>query len=178
MKSDNSVWTWSYSKRYYLTHPWSWFKQLRRNIRAAYMRARYGWCYSDVWNWDAWFMNTVPAMFRHLVKYGQAYPGREPFNTFEEWHEWLTKMADQIESCTEKSQTENNEFYEEYMEHLLDRWEPPVKDENGMLHYKGRERTELEEKYFKRCHELSDKARADIKDACNQIGEHFFFIWD
>ena len=29
----NSVWTWPYSTRYYLTHPWKWFRELFRNIK-------------------------------------------------------------------------------------------------------------------------------------------------
>lgn len=177
-KNYNSVFAFPYRKRYYLTHPLKWFKQLGHNIRAAWMRCTRGWCYYDVWDWDNWFMHTVPPMFRHLAEYGCGYPGFEPFETPEKWHDWLIKMADQIENCTEDAQEKNNEYYEEYIEHIMDNWEPPKKDENGFYTYPHHERTELDEKYFAREKELGEKAEEDIKDALNQIGENFYRLWD
>lgn len=176
-KNPNSVFGFPYNKKYYLTHPHKWLKQLGRNLRAAWMRCTKGWCYYDVWDWDMWFMTTVPPMFRHLAKYGHGYPGFEPFETPEKWQNWLNEIADQIESCTEEAQANNNEYYEEYMKHIMDRWEP-FKDENGVVHLPHHGLTELDEKYFARAKELGAKADEDIKDALNQIGENFTRIWD
>lgn len=177
-RNNNTVWTWPYCTKYYLTHPWKWFSQLGRNIRAAHLRATRGWCPWDVWDWDCWFMYTAPEMFRYLAEHGHAYPGTEPFETPEKWREWLHKMADQIESCTEDAQNKNNEFYEEYIKHLEDSWEPLKEDENGMVYLPHRGRTELDEKYFARSEELAKKAQNDIEDALKQIGEHFYSLWD
>lgn len=47
---NTSVWTWPYSVKYYLLHPWAWFKELFSNIRAAYRRMKYGQCYIDAWD--------------------------------------------------------------------------------------------------------------------------------
>ena len=177
-KNYNSVFTFPYCKRYYLTHPHKWFKQLWHNLRAAWMRCTKGWCYYDVWDWDVWFMTTVPPMFRHLAEYGQGYPGFAPFETPEKWKDWLLKMADQIENCTDDAQEKNNEYYEEYMNHIMDKWEPWEKMENGTYRLPHTDLTELDEKYFTRAKELNNKAEDDIQDALRQIGENFYRLWD
>jgi len=169
-KYYNNVWTWPYSNKYYLTHPHKWFSQLGRNIRAAHMRATCGWCYSDVWDWDSWFMHTVPDMFRHMADHGCGYPGFEPFETPEKWHDWLHKMADQIESCTEEAQEKNNEYYEEFINQIMDKWK--FEKKISCAH------TELDDKYYARAKELGEKAHNDIKDALNQIGDNFERLWD
>ena len=81
-----SCWNWCYSKRYYLTHPWKFFKDLNRNIKDICMRARYGFTWTDIWNWDHWFLHTTPQMLRHMADNGSAYPGKPPFDTPDEWH--------------------------------------------------------------------------------------------
>jgi len=177
-KHYNSVWHWGYRPKYYLTHPWEWFGQLWRNIRAAHMRCTRGWCYSDVWDWDCWFMHTIPEMFRHLADKGSAYPGMAPFETPEKWHDWLHKMANQIESCTEEAQEKNNEYYEDYIKHIMDKYAPPEEDGEGNLVWPHHERTELDDKYFNRCNELGQQAQTDIEDAMNQLGKYFYKIWD
>ena len=177
-KHYNNIWHWGYSPKYYLTHPWKWFGQLGRNIRAAHMRCTRGWCYSDVWDWDSWFMHTVPEMFRHLADNGSGYPGRAPFETPEKWRDWLHKMADQIESCTEEAQEKNNEYYEQYMKDIIENWEPWKEDEHGNILLPKRKNPENDKKYFARSDELGKKAQEDIADALTQIGKYFYFLWD
>lgn len=174
----NSVFYLSYGKRYYLTHPWKWIKEVGYNIRAAWKRATCGWCAADVWDWDNWFMLTVPDMFRHMADHGSAYPGHEPFTTPEKWHDWLHEMADLIETGREDWQDEHNEYYDEYMKHLMDNWEPPTKDENGFLVHKSREFTELDKKYFTRANELREQGEKNIRFVLSQIAEHFYDLWD
>ena len=174
----SNVWTFPYRTRYYLTHPWKWFAQIGRNIRATYMRTKYGWTYSDVWDWDYWFMNVVPEMFRYLAEHGCAYPGYEPFETPEKWHDWLNHMANLIESGREEWQEEHNEYYEEYMDNLMKKWEPAVKEEDGFYHSKPRELDELDEKYFARAKELGAEGEKNVVEALRQIGQHFYQIWD
>ncbi len=162
--SNNSVWRWPYSTRYYFTHPWKWFKHLGQNIRDAYRRARYGWTYGDVWDMDMWMMNTLPPMLRHMADKGCAYPGRPPFETIEKWHKWLHAMADLLESGFEDNQDKCNEYYNEYMEHLFDPPETRV--------------TEMDNDYFNRAAEIAKDAEANVANAMRQLGEHFFELWD
>ena len=177
-KQKYSVWYFPYSTRYYLLHPWKWFHHLRISIRDMFHRARYGWCYGDVWDWDNWFMNVVPSMFRYLAEHGSAYPGRLPFDTPEKWHEWLNHIADTIETGTEEWQDEHNEFYKEYMDELMDKWEPPVKGDDGYYHQSAPKQTPLDKNYFQRCMELGEQAEKNIQYALGQIAEHFYQIWD
>lgn len=158
LKMTNSVWTFPYSTRYYLTHPWKWFKQLWRNCRDVYRRARYGWTYSDVWNWDTWFLTIVPDMFKHLAHYSMAYPGEDPFNTPDEWQAWLLKVANLIEQSSEEWCDENNEYYEPFMNNFSDE--------------------EIRKKYFARQEELINICHSNIHEALTEIATHFYKIWD
>jgi hypothetical protein len=159
-----NVFNWSYSKRYYLTHPWKWFKELWYNIKAAYRRVKYGWCYCDVWNWDDWFCSVVPPMLRHMADHGSAYPGHPPFETPEKWHDWLHEMAHLIETADETWQDEHNEYHEEYMEHIMDDW--------------NKEPSELSKNYMKRSQELAKEGEDNVRRALENLGQFFYSLWD
>ena len=173
-----SCWSWGYSKRYYITHPWKWFKDLGYNIRSAIMRARYGFSYGDIWNWDHWFLHTTPNMLRYMAQHGSAYPGHPPFMKPEHWHDWLEEIAHLLETGTEEWQDEHNEYYEEYMEDLKNKWSPSFKDADGNVHRAPPLRTELDDKYFARATELSKQGELNVRRAVSSIAEHYFDIWD
>ena len=172
-----SCWYFPYSKRYYLTHPWKWFSSLRKNIRDVKMRARYGFCYGDVWDWNIWFMRVVPNMLRYMADHGSAYPGREPFSTPEKWHDWLHETADLIETGREDWQDEHNECYEEYMKHITEGWGNRRKQKGGGATYT-REPSKLDDDYFARSKELGTQGEANVQRAIRGIAEHFYEIWD
>lgn len=163
-----NVFNWSYNKRYYLTHPWKWFKELWYNIKAAYHRAKYGWCYCDVWNWNDWFCSVVPSMLRHMKDYGCAYPGGEPFETPEKWHDWLYEMAHKIEHLAYDEWLEdNNEYskdYEKTFEDGYDQNNPEVK--------------EIRKKYYKRCEELAEIRQQVLEEVFLELGRRFDCLWD
>ena len=155
-----SVWYMPYNKRYLITHPWQWVRCAYRNIRDAWRRSVYGWTYGDVWDWDTWFMRVVPDMLRHMADKGSAYPGSEPFDTPEKWHDWLQHMAYLIETADEEWQDEHNEFYRDYMDHI---WENDKERFN---------------KYMARATELREIGNENIKLAFKEMGEHFHCLWD
>ena len=172
-----SVWYIPYNKKYLITHPWQWFKCAWRCCRDAWRRSVYGWTYGDVWDWNTWFIRTVPSMFRYMADHGSAYPGHPPFETSERWHDWLHEMADLIETADETWQDEHNEYHEEYMKHIMDNWQPWKADENGIYHTPFL-RSEIDEKYFERSKELSKQGEDNIRRALSLMGEHFYDIWD
>ena len=155
-----SVWYMPYSKRYLITHPWHWFRRAWKNLRDAWRRSVYGWTYSDVWNWDTWFVHVVPDMLRHMANKGSAYPGREPFETPEKWHDWLQHMAFLIETSDEEWQNEHNEFYKDYMDHI---WENDPQRFN---------------RYITRANELYEKGNKNIEQALKEMGKYFSCLWD
>ena len=155
-----SVWYMPYNKRYLITHPWQWVRCAYRNIRDAWRRSVYGWTYGDVWDWDNWFTHVVPDMLRHMADKGSAYPGIEPFDTPEKWHDWLQHMAYLIETANEEWQDEHNEFYRDYMDHI---WENDKERFN---------------KYFERAKELCESGQKNVTQAMKEMGEHFHCLWD
>ena len=158
-----NVWRFPYSARYYLTHPLKWFQQLWRNCRDTYMRARYGYTYSDIWNWDYWFLAVAVPMLRYLANHSTAYPGYDEFDTPEKWEDWLHHIADLLESGDQEWQDAHNEYYEEYMNEPINFNAPP---------------SELFHKYAARAKELSDEGEANIIEAFAQIGKNFYALWD
>lgn len=174
----NSCWYFPYCKRYYLTHPWIWVRDLWRNFRDVRMRVQYGFTYGDIWDWDMWFLRTAPQMFRYIAEHGSAYPGHEPFETPERWHDWLNEMAGLLESGREEWQEKHNEYHEEYMARLMDKWKKPTEDNNGLLHARTPEKTELDNKYWNRANELAQQGEDNVRRALTCISEHFYDIWD
>ena len=173
-----SVWYMPYNKRYLITHPWQWVRCAYRNIRDAWRRSVYGWTYGDVWDWNNWFTHVVPDMLRHMADKGSAYPGCEPFDTPEKWHEWLHHMANLIESADETWQDEHNEYCKEYTNHLMDNWRKPTVDENGMMRWALQPQSEISKKYFARAQELAKTGEENIAQALVEIGQHFSSLWD
>lgn len=108
---NNVLFNWNYRLSYYLIHPWKWFKELWVNLKNSWMRATKGYCYTDVWNLDSWFCSVLPPMFRHMADYGLAYPGHEPFETPEKWHQWLYEIADNIENLQYDDWLDNQNEY-------------------------------------------------------------------
>lgn len=177
----NNVWRFAYGKRYYLTHPWKWIKEAAYNIRAAWQRTTRGWANMDVWDMDNWFLHTIPPMLRYLAENGHSYPGIEPFDGEEgaqRWKDWLLETAGLLDTGTEDWQDKHNEYYDEYMKHLMDDWEPPTKDENGCLVHKSREFTELDKKYFARAEELMKQGEKNVQLALKSMSGWFYSLWD
>ena len=161
-----NVFKWAWRPRYYLTKPWKWIKELFGNIRAAWMRAIKGYCYTDVWNWDDWFCSVVPPMLRHMADHGSAYPGTEPFDTPEKWHDWLYEMAHRIERLQYDDWMEdNNEYSKEYIESFENDWHSEQQEE-------------IRKKYYVRCREINETRRQVLEDFGRSFFKFFDCLWD
>ncbi len=57
-----------------LENPIAKFKRYRGNIKAAYQRIKFGYCYKDVWSIDWWFLSIMPNMLDDLRKTAHGYP--------------------------------------------------------------------------------------------------------
>lgn len=136
--------------------------QVWDNWKCARQRVKYGFCNRDVWNLNDWMLDVLPQMFRKLANEGCAYPGVEPFEIPEKWHEWLYSLAKRLESCTEDMQDTHNEFYKSFMDTVLD------KEQNK----------QIVERYYERAKEIYDESCVTIKECFAEIGEHFWHLWD
>lgn len=165
-----------YCKRYYWTHPWKFFKECWINLRNAHMRATKGYCYTDLWNTDDWFLTVFPRMLRHLAKDHQAYPGSPPFETPEKWEQWLIEMAENLEYVA-SDPDEENEYSQPFMDAMDNCRE--VKDETNTITYKlDAAGEEVKEKYFKRSEELTKTRQEVLEDSMTEIGHHLRCLWD
>lgn len=82
-----------FSKRYYLTHPWKWFKDLHTGITNAWHRARCGWAWVDLWNTDNYIDQLLPNMIEELAKRSHGWPQSDEHPEFEDWQLELRILA-------------------------------------------------------------------------------------
>lgn len=171
----------SCTRRYYLTHPWKFFKECWLNIKAAWMRATKGYCYMDVWNLEYWLCSILPSMFRHMADYGSGYPGWPPFETPEEWSDWLHSMADAFETIADSEYWEEkkNEFYDEWST-LLDyhsdnhpNLTTTCQYDTSPEHYET-----IRKLYWERMQQIAIEKQEYIKNTLNEMAEHFEKLWD
>lgn len=175
-----NVFKYAFRPRYYLTHPIEFLKETKGNIIAAWLRATRGYCYSDIWNWNTWFLEIMPPMLRHMADYGVAYPGHEPFDTPEKWNDWLHSVADVLESLQEENWDTKNEFAEDF-HRLCERNRIKTIDENNNLCITFSDDAELEEiseLFVMRQKELNEEWNKLAEDTLKCIGQHFSDIWD
>lgn len=157
--------------------------QIGRNIRAAWMRATKGYCYSDIWNWFDWFLYTIPPMFKYLAEHGHGYPDNERFPTPESWQNWLNETADKLISCREEEWEKRNEYYEDYINSFDIDWDKTKasKDEEGIYTIMWNEQPnheEISQLYFAREKEIVKESQETLKEVFSQIAENFYTLWD
>ena len=177
-----NVFYWSYSKRYYLLHPWKWIEDLGYNIKAAYQRAVHGYADRDLFSWDSWFLSIAPAMLKEIAacKCG-GYPGIFPFETPEKWETWLQSIAARLEALQEQWTETRNEYDEPYFD-MLEKYRVET-NENGnhIIKYEGyKNDTELEylwQKWLNRSKELNEQQYEETKAVFVELAAHLYQIW-
>lgn len=169
-----NVMNWSFNKKYYLKHPWKWFSELFSNLREAYRRVKYGWAYQDCWNLDFWMLEVLPPMLRHMADEGCAYPGTAPFETPEQWHDWLHSMADVLESLQEDNWFNQNEYEKDF--HQLSHWHNDTNSNITLTN--GQDYETLSKLYFIRSHELVDERQKLIENTFLELAKYFTMLWD
>lgn len=166
---------------YYFKHPIKFIKEIGVNLKNAWMRATKGYCYTDIWNIDNWFCEVFPPMLRYLAEHGCAYPGIEPFETPEKWHDWLHSMADMIDTIYDEDfwiETKN-EYYQEW--NIL--WDfHNNKNPNLTMtceYDTSEEHFDLVRKlYYTRMEEISKERQALIENIFMELAKHFDCLWD
>ena len=170
-KNDLSVWTYPYTKRYYLTHPWKWLHDTYWNFRNFIHRGKYGFAYVDVWEWSTWWPKVGAAAMRYLSEHGSGYPSVEPWDTPEKWKDYLNKLADLLDWSADSQDicyTDDLNEYNKEMEEMLDRTRRSKTGEDGTIidycDMKVKDKI-IRDKYYAREKELQDefdKHRAEI----------------
>jgi len=165
-----SLWTFTYRKSYYLTHPWKWLRDVYWNIRNFWHRGRYGFAYVDVWNWCNWWPNVGAAALRYMAEHGSGYPGTEPWETPEKWREFLITQADNLDkaakSCDFLGCDDENEYAEAF--HKLHKEFKDLTVEEKIL----------KQKYWNRTNELQNRYARWRANLFENIGRNLDRYWD
>lgn len=184
MKNELSVWTYSYRKSYYLTHPWKWWKDTYWNFRNWWHRGKYGFAYVDVWEWGVWWPKVGAAAMKYLAEHGHGYPGVEPWETPEKWHDYLIKLSDLLKWCGDSQDilfTEDQNEYKAQMDEILKRTRRRMENEDGSvtdyLEMTFKDKI-VRDKYFAREKELEEENDAQRAKILEEIGSRLPRYWD
>lgn len=171
MKKNNlSLWTFSYRKSYYFTHPWKWFEEIYWNIRNTIHRGRYGFAYADVWSWYSWWSRVGAEALRYLAEHHHGYPGYEPWDTPEKWDEYLVELADKLDWCADSCEMDCHEKTNEYWNAFL--------ETSSFLKKRTPEENEIAKKYWERENELTEQDEQKRAEIFAEIGRLLPRFWD
>ena len=106
------------------------YKRWKRNIKFFYQRIKYGYCDSDVWDIDYWFLNVMPGMLHQLKKTTHSYPcfqgnishavygtgvSEDIDNTgMKKWDDILSEMIFLLNEANEDKCTKENKYQKQY----------------------------------------------------------------
>lgn len=119
MKNNKKIpiYAFSYSKRYYFTHPWKWFKDLWIAVKNLHHRAYFGWCWSDLWNTDTYIGQLLPNMLEELAERSHGWPQSEEHPNFEDWQLELRVLAKLLNILNIDVLLEQDKFEEAFNEY-------------------------------------------------------------
>ena len=182
------------------------YKRWRRNIKFAYQRVRYGYCDSDIWSIDYWFLNVMPGMLQQLKETTHSYPcfqgsiSHAVYGTavsedaddagMKQWDEILSEMIFLLKEANEDTCTRENKYQKEY-----DKAQEEFDNKYGMFGEKLRTEAEKAEEKKKGTHriymlgdvpeykEISElyfnelRALSDYRDECKSKALELFSKW-
>ena len=101
-----------------------------RSIKYAYQRIRYGYCDSDTWSIDWWFLNVIPGMLEELRDNSIGYPNEfsvafgaeseievtdeDDKKSRQKWEETLSEIIFLFREANEETCTKKNPCEEEH----------------------------------------------------------------
>lgn len=179
-----SVWTFPYRKSYYLTHPHKFFRDLYWNWRNFWHRARYGYAYVDVWNFCDYYPRVGAEALRYLARHNNSYPSIKPWNTMEEWREYLEYLANRLERCANSQDIlfgeERNE-YKEPLNEIMKMREKRTENADGSVtisHTLTPEEEEIRKKYWKRENEIRTADQKYNEETYRWLASDLPHMWD
>ena len=160
----------SYRKSYYLAHPWKFFKELWIGAKNAYHRMRYGYAYVDAWNMAESWCEMGANMLLHIAKHGSGYPGSEPFDTPEKWHDHLCDLAAKLRKFAnfEIATQDENGYWPAFEEKIL------CKNPKNLT----TDELDLRAKYYAREKEIWRDLQRETEETFTMIGKNLYSYWD
>lgn len=149
--------------RYYLTHPWAFFKHCFRNLKMAWQRATKGYCDYDVWCFNTSFLEIVPAIIEEQLN--SDYFGIPVGKTEAEWRGKLNEI---IRLFTFAREGRENEYEFDYQNELM-RF---GFDDDSMP-----ENKELINNYLERKWEIEKEKAEALNKGMELFKEAFWGLW-
>lgn len=117
-----------WAPRYYLTHPWKWFHDLRVGLKNAWHRARCGWAWVDLWNTDCYISKLMENMIEELADRSHGWPQSDEHPEFEDWQTELHVIAKLLHVLNIDTLMEEEEFDSAFAEYRGGLTIYPLKD--------------------------------------------------
>lgn len=152
-----------YALRYYLTHPWAFFKHCFRNFKMAWQRAIKGYCDYDVWDFNTSFLEIVPAIIKEQMD--SDYFGIPAGKTEAEWRGKLNEI---IRLFTFAREGRENEYEFDYQNELM----RLAFDDDSMP-----ENKELINNYLEREREFGKEKADALNKGMELFKEAFWGLW-
>lgn len=165
-----------YRPLFYLKKPWRFFQECWWNIQAAWARATKGHAWRDSVEMDEFLLHIIPSMLRDVAN-GDAYPGYEPFETYEKWQDWCNSLADVFESVQEENwNTAGRNEWEEEWEKAFEvlHPHPNLTTTTEMTEAEAQKICKI---YFEREKELSEERERIIQDAYAELIKYHYYLW-
>ena len=143
--------------------------------RNWYWRIRYGWCPSDVWNYDEWCITILANALEYLARHHNGYPtsiSDKPESYEEEnadrYAAWLWGMRDKLLQCRESYWDKLNPYEKQMMEWI----------DSKEFNIKTKEQPEFMEHYYEEAKRLGQARIDHITSTFKELGEHLLWLWD
>lgn len=166
-----------YRKIYYLKKPWIFIKEIWQNLHAAYKRATRGYAWRDTAEMSEYMLHLIPAMLRDVAA-AEAYPGVEPFETYEKWQNWCISLAEMFESVQEENwDYDKNEWEKDFQIACEILYNPPHPNYTCTYTMTKEQAEEIVKLYWAREKELYEERKNIIKCAYAQLAEYYDNLW-
>lgn len=148
----NTLTYFPYVKRYYLTHPWEFFKQCWYNLRHAWERATKGYSGLDACEAFSFLLEVIPGLLDEIREANVGYPVNM---TEERWQSTLEEMSKSFRDAIE-----------------VDDFDTPLAGE-----YEKTQDPKVREAYWEEVEAKYDARRASLSKGMKMLEEHFWNLW-
>lgn len=176
MNSLNLITWFSYRPRYYLTHPWRFFYEIKVNIYLIWQRATRGWAECDAIEMDEYLLHIIPEMLRKIAN-GDTYPADKEFPTREKWQDFCNSLADVFESVQEENWSQGRNKWEEKFDEAFETLHRKSYQDSNSYSMTKEEAEKICKEYDERQKELYNERENIIKDAYITLAKYHGYFW-
>lgn len=181
-KDKNVLIDFTYRKRYYLLRPWKFFKECWINIQNAWYRITRGIAPIDLWSFDTHLENIIPYGLRWLADNSHGWPQSEEFPEFEDWANYLRKLANDWDyAFKDWTEYDKENEYDKDFHSLMESLTHHEKKQDGMWHTWIDETPEylvLRDKYNAREKEIIEKYKGLRHECFVRLEKIWETLWD